>query len=94
MGKLIERSFQVFGNFGSNHIGVGQIGGVFQTFVPQPEDVQVHLVAFEQVLVSEGLESFRFLPVVPILGVIAGYKIIQMVTLDFFPKGGFVSTIS
>jgi len=32
---------------GGDHVGIGEIGRVFQPFVFQPKDVQAHLVAHE-----------------------------------------------
>ena len=45
--KLFQGGFQVFGNLGGDNVRVGQVGGVFQAVVFQPEDVKVHLVPFE-----------------------------------------------
>src|SRR5689334_19775228 len=31
--KLFQRGFQVFGDFGGDNVGVGQVGGIFQAVV-------------------------------------------------------------
>ena len=49
--------------------GGGRLRGVFQAVVLEPEDIQVHLVAFEQVLVVECVEMLALLAFVPVLGV-------------------------
>ena len=43
--ELFERSFEVVGDLLGEHVGFGQIGGVFEALVLEPEDVEVHLVA-------------------------------------------------
>ena len=52
--ELIEGGFQVFDDFGGDDGGVGQVGGISKAVVFQPEDVEVDLVALDQVVVSEG----------------------------------------
>src|SRR5690348_945435 len=39
--KLLQRGFQVIGDFVGQHIGFGEVGAVFQALVLQPEDVEV-----------------------------------------------------
>ena len=52
--ELLERGAQVFGDLGSNQIGVGQVGGVFERLVLEPEDVEADLVALEQLVITVG----------------------------------------
>jgi len=45
LSKLLQRCLQVLDDLGGQHIRIGQVGRVFQRFIPQPKDVQVDLVA-------------------------------------------------
>lgn len=40
--------------------GGGKVGGVFEGVVLQPEDVEVHLVALDELVVSERFEAVSF----------------------------------
>jgi hypothetical protein len=55
--ELVQRRLQIFRDLGGDHVGIGEIGRILQTFIFQPEDVQAHLVALQQILVREGLEA-------------------------------------
>ncbi len=48
---------EVFDDVGGDDFGGGQIGGFFEGFVFQPEDVEVDLVALDQLFVGEGLAT-------------------------------------
>ena len=54
-GELFQGGFEVVGDFLGDDFRGGQIGGFFQRIVFQPENVQVHLVALQQVVVGEAL---------------------------------------
>ena len=56
-GELVKCGLQVLGDFGSDHVGGGQVRRVLQALVFQPEDVQVHLVALEKLLVRKTFEA-------------------------------------
>ena len=64
-GELFERGFQVIGDFLGDYFGCGQISGFFARVVFQPENVEVHLVAFDQIVVTEALESLGLDALVP-----------------------------
>ena len=44
---------QVFDDAGGQRAGGGEIVGVFEAVVAQPEEIEAELVAFEQVVVGE-----------------------------------------
>ncbi len=44
-GELLKRGFQVFDNFLSDDVGIGEIGAVFEAFVFEPEDAEIEFVA-------------------------------------------------
>lgn len=48
---------QVLDNLGCQNGGVRQIGGVAQAVVPEPEDIEIGLVALDQILVGEAPEA-------------------------------------
>ncbi len=68
--------------------GGGKIGGVFEGFVFEPEDVEVDLVAFDEVVVGEALEAFAFGALVAVLGVVAGDEVVEIGALQlvFFQR--------
>jgi len=41
---LFEGGFQVFDDFLGQHIGIGEIVGLFEAFVSEPEDVETGLI--------------------------------------------------
>ena len=45
------------------------------TLVPQPQDIQVRLVAAHQLIVAEGPKPLRLLALLPVLGVVAGDEV-------------------
>jgi SAM-dependent methyltransferase len=47
-GELLQGRFQIRRDVGGDDFGGGQVGGFFQRFVLQPEDVEIHLVALGQ----------------------------------------------
>jgi hypothetical protein len=47
LGQPVEGGLEVFRDFGGYYVGIGEVGGVLQAFVFQPEDIQVDLVAVE-----------------------------------------------
>ena len=63
---------------GGQDFGFGQVFGVFQAFILEPEDVQVRLVAGGKGVVVEGLEAFRLLALAAVGGVEAGDKVLQV----------------
>ena len=52
--ELLQGRLQVFDDLCCENVGVGQIGRVFQRFIPQPEDVEIDLVACQQFIICEG----------------------------------------
>ena len=58
--------------------GAGRFGGVFEGFVFEPEDVEVDLVAFGEVVVGEALEAFALGALVAVLGVVAGDEVVEL----------------
>lgn len=45
--KLIQRGLQILYDLGGDDVGRRQIGGIFQAFIAQPEDVQAGFVPFD-----------------------------------------------
>ena len=48
---------QILDNFGCQNGGVGQIGGIAQAVVPEPEDIEIGLVALDQIVIGEAPEA-------------------------------------
>jgi hypothetical protein len=78
LGELVEGGLQVLDDFGCQNGGVGQIGGIAQTVVPEPEDIEIGLVALDQVLGGEAPDALGFTPLVAIGGVVAADKVVQV----------------
>ncbi len=75
---MLERGFEVGSDVGSNDFGGWQIGTFLQGFVLEPEDVQVHLVAFGEFFVGEGFEAFALLAVNAVRRVVAGDEVVEV----------------
>jgi len=67
-GELFEGGFEVGGDFLGDDFGGGEVGGFFEGVVLEPEDVEVDLVALEEVVVGEGLKRSLSLRAVRFLG--------------------------
>jgi hypothetical protein len=50
---MLKRGLEVVGDFLSQHVGRGEIVGVFEALVFEPEDVEVHFVALGEIVVAE-----------------------------------------
>src|SRR5205085_10260517 len=50
-GELFECGLQIVDDLASDDIGSGQVRAFFETLVLEPKDVEVHLVAFDQLFV-------------------------------------------
>ena len=77
-GELLEGGLEVFDDAGGEDFGGCQSIGIFKTFVAEPEEVEADFVAFEQVIVAEGVEVVAFLALVTIFGVVAGDEVVEM----------------
>jgi hypothetical protein len=55
---------EVFHDVEGDHAGGGEVGRFFEGAVFEPEDVEVDLVALDQVLVVEGFEALGLLALV------------------------------
>ena len=69
---------QVLDNLGCQNGGVGQIGGIAQTVVPEPEDIEIGLVALDQIFVGEAAKTLGLGPLVAIGGVVAADEVVQV----------------
>ena len=67
---------EILDNLGCQNGGVGQIGGIAETVVPEPEDIEIGLIALDQIFVGEAPEALRFDPLVAIRGVVAVDKVV------------------
>jgi len=56
---LFEGGFEVFDDFLGENVGVGQIVGVFEAFISEPQDVEARLVAAAEFLVIVGTPPTR-----------------------------------
>ena len=62
--------------------GAGRFAAILKGFVLQPEDVEVDLVAFEQVFVCETLEPFALLAIVAVLRIVALDEVVEVCALE------------
>jgi hypothetical protein len=66
LAELLEGGFEVVDDLTGDDIGGREIGGIFKGVVLQPEDVEVHLVALEEVLVGEAPEALGLDAALPV----------------------------
>src|SRR6266498_3737082 len=52
--------------------------GALLAFVAEPEDVEAEFVAFEQFVVAIGLETFTFLALVTVFGMVGGNEVFEV----------------
>lgn len=69
---------QVFDDAGGDFGRWGQVVRSLKTLVPQPEKVQAEFVALEQVFIGEDVETLALLPLMTVLRMITGDKIIKI----------------
>ena len=69
---------EVFDYFFGQEVGVGEVGGVFEAFVAEPEDVEAGFVPLDEFLVAEGFEALGFLAVMAVGGVVALDEIFEI----------------
>ena len=88
-GELSEGGLEVFDDVGGDDLGSGKIGAVFEGFVFQPENIQVDLVAFDQVFVFVGSPAAFLvllrpggLSFVAVLWIVAGDEVIEITALE------------
>lgn len=81
--ELVERGLQILHNLGGNHVGGGQVGGILQALVLQPENIQAGLVPLHHLVVIEGVESLGFFALVAVLGVIARDEVVQVLAAQW-----------
>ena len=70
-GELREGGLEIFDNFLSDDVGIGEIRAVFQAFVFEPKDVEVEFIALDQLFVGETLEALGFFSLMAISAVAA-----------------------
>ena len=80
--KLFQRCFEFLSNLESEHVRIGKVRAVFERFVPKPEDVEIDLVTFEQVVVGEALERLAFGAFMAVLGVEALDELVEIRTFQ------------
>lgn len=68
---MFEGGLEVFDYFFGQEVGVGEVGGVFEAFVAEPEDVEAGFVPLDEFFVVEGFEAPGFLAFVAVGGVVA-----------------------
>ena len=78
LGELVEGGLQILDDFGGQNGGVWQIGRIAQTVIAEPEDIEVGLVALDQVLVGEAAEALGLAALVAIGGVVAADKVVEV----------------
>jgi len=80
--ELFQGCFQIGGDIGSDDLGGGEIGGVFEGFVLEPENIEVRLVPLGQLLIGEGLEALALLAVVAVLRIVGGDEVIEVAPFE------------
>ena len=76
--KLLQRDFEAFNDLGGEFGGWGEVLGVFEAVVLEPEDVEVGFVAGHDFVVAEFLEAFGFFALGDGSGLIDGFKVVEV----------------
>ena len=76
--ELVQRRLKIFSDLRCDHIRFWQVCRIFQAVIFQPEDIQAHLVAFNQLIVAEYMKAFAFLTLVPVLRFVARDEVIEV----------------
>jgi len=69
---------QVLDNFGCQHGRIWQIGGIAKAVIAEPEDIEIGLIALDQVCVVEGSKALSLAPLVTPHGIVAADKVVQV----------------
>jgi len=88
--ELLQCRPQVLNDVARENIRFGQVLGVLQTVVLQPEDVEVRLVPLNELVVFVGLEPLGFLPIVAVLRIVAVEEVLQVLERHRIPLEGEV----
>jgi hypothetical protein len=67
--EALAHRFQFLGYLQSENVRIRKIRAVLQRFVSKPENVEIHLVPFEQLVVGEAFEPVAFGAFKAVLGV-------------------------
>src|SRR5437016_11155624 len=76
--EAVERRLQILDDFGGNLVGGRQEVGVVERVVLEPEDVEVDLVASDEVGMREAPEAVGLGPLAPPPRFVAGDKIVEI----------------
>ena len=80
--ELLQRGFQALHNLPRQNCRIGQVAGVLQAPVLEPEDVQAGFIPFHQIVIAESPEALCLLSFVPVLGMVAFDEILQVLLLE------------
>ena len=70
-GELGEGGFEVLDDLGGDDAGGGQVVGVLEALVAEPEDVEAGLVPGDQLVVGEAAEPLGLLALAALAGLVA-----------------------
>lgn len=76
--ELLQSRLEVLDDLGGDDAGGGEVVGVFEALVAEPEDIQAGLVARHQLVVVEPLEPLGLLTLTEPTGPITGDEIIEV----------------
>ncbi len=76
--ELIKGVFKVIDDLEGEFFQGLDLIGAFLTFVAEPEDIEAEFVAFEQFVVAIGLETFTFLALVTVFGMVGGNEVFEV----------------
>lgn len=77
---LLQGRLKVLDDLGADDVGRRKVIEVAEAVVLEPEDVQVQLVAFQQLVGREPAEALAFLPPGPVVRMVAGNEVVQVRT--------------
>jgi len=80
--ELLQRGLQALHNLPRQNCRIGQVVGVLQAPVLEPEDVQAGFIPFHQILIGKGPEALYLQAVVAVLRIVAFDEVLQVLQLE------------
>jgi hypothetical protein len=78
LGELGESGLEVLDDLGGDDAGGGEVVGVLQALVAEPEDVETGLVTGDQLVVAEAAEPLALLALAPLAGLVAPDEVVEV----------------
>src|SRR6266508_1583951 len=78
LSELGKRRFKIFYDLAGDYGGGGEVVGVLEALITEPEDVEARLVASHKLLVRKPLEALGFPSLMPTLGPVTDHEVFKV----------------